>query len=140
MMKDPNCGYCGNEEALAVFAYKICDLQVSSLYLFKEQSHKGRCIVAYKDHISEIVDITKEERDLFFDDITKAAKAIHKVFNPKKLNYGAYGDTGCHLHFHLVPKYENGFEFGGTFEMNPKKTFLKEEEYKEMIELIKNAL
>ena len=60
-MKDPNCGYCGNEEALAEFAFKICDLQVSSLYLFKEQSHKGRCIVAYKDHISEIVDITKEE-------------------------------------------------------------------------------
>ena len=139
-MKDPNCGYCGNEKALAEFAFKICDLQVSSLYLFKEQSHKGRCIVAYKDHISEIVDITKEERDLFFDDITKAAKAIHNVFNPKKLNYGAYGDTGCHLHFHLVPKYENEFEFGGTFEMNPKRVFLKEEEYKEMIEAIKAAL
>lgn len=139
-MKDPNCGYCGNEKALAEFAFKICDLQVSSLYLFKEQSHKGRCIVAYKDHISEIVDITKEERDLFFDDITKAANAIHKVFNPKKLNYGAYGDTGCHLHFHLVPKYENGFEYGGTFEMNPKRTFLSDDEYKEMIEAIKAAL
>lgn len=139
-MKDVNCGYCGNEEALAQFAFKICDLSVSSLYLFKEQSHKGRCIVAYKDHISEIVDITKEERDAFFDDITKASNAIHSVFNPKKVNYGAYGDTGCHLHFHLVPKYENGFEYGGTFEMNPKKTFLSDEEYKELIEAIKNAL
>jgi len=139
-MKDVNCGYCGNEKALGEFAYKICDLSVSSLYLFKEQSHKGRCIVAYKDHVSEIVNISKEERDAFFDDVTRAANAIHKVFKPKKVNYGAYGDTGCHLHFHLVPKYENGFEYGGTFEMNPKKTFLNEDEYKKLIGDIKNAL
>ena len=39
----------------------ICDLQVSSLILFKEQSKPGRCIVAYKDHVSEIVDISREE-------------------------------------------------------------------------------
>lgn len=139
-MKDPNCSYCGNEKALAEFGIKICDLNVSSLYLFKEQSHKGRCIVAYKDHVSEIINISKEEREAFFEDITKAANAIHKVFKPKKLNYGAYGDTGCHLHFHLVPKYEGGFEYGGTFEMNPKKVFLNDEEYAEMIKQIKEAL
>lgn len=139
-MKDPNCSYCGNEKALAEFGIKICDLNVSSLYLFKEQSHKGRCIVAYKDHVSEIINITPEERAAFLEDVAKASNAIHKVFNPKKVNYGAYGDTGCHLHFHLVPKYEGEFEYGGTFEMNPKKTFLKYEEYEEIIKTIKEAL
>ena len=53
-----------------------------------------------------------------------AAKAIHAAFHPDKLNYGAYGDTGCHLHMHLCPKYKDGFEWGGTFEMNPGKTLL----------------
>ena len=139
-MKDPTCSYCGNKEALDAFGIKICDLGVSQLILFKEQSHPGRCIVAYKDHVSEIVDISKEERDLLFDDVVKASNAIHKVFNPKKVNYGAYGDTGCHLHFHLVPKYEGEFEYGGTFEMNPKQKFLTDEEYAEMIEKIKAAL
>ena len=44
------CGYCMGGELLAAFGIKICDLSVSQLILFKEQSHPGRCIVAYKDH------------------------------------------------------------------------------------------
>ena len=105
-MKDPNCGYCAGGEVLSKFGIKICDLSVSQLILFKEQSHPGRVIVAYKDHVSELVDISEEDRNAFFADVAKAAKAIHKAFHPDKINYGAYGDGGCHLHFHLVPKYE----------------------------------
>ena len=94
-MKDQNCGYCMRGELLDKFGILICELSVSSLILFKEQSHPGRCIVAYKDHVSEIVNISKAERDAFFDDVDRAAKAIHAAFHPDKLNYGAYGDTGC---------------------------------------------
>lgn len=139
-MKDHSCGYCMRGELLEKFGIYICDLRVSSLILFKEQSKPGRVIVAYKDHVSEIVDISEEERNLFFADVTQAAKALHAAFRPKKVNYGAYGDTGCHLHFHLVPKYEGGDEYGGVFQMNPGKVYLTEEEYKEMIEKIKANL
>lgn len=139
-MKDQNCGYCMGGEVLAKFGIPICKLGVSELILFKEQSKRGRCIVAYKDHVSEMVDISDEERDAFFADVNRAAKAIHKAFNPDKLNYGAYGDTGCHLHMHLVPKYKDGDEWGGVFQMNPQKTFLTDDEYKDMIELIKSNL
>lgn len=135
-----NCGYCQGGELLAKFGIKICDLEVSQLILFKEQSHPGRVIVAYKDHVSEIVDISEEERNKFFADVDKAAKALHKAFNPVKVNYGAYGDTGCHLHFHLVPKYRDEFEWGGVFAMNPDRVYLTEEEYAEMIEKIKANL
>ena len=139
-MKDNNCGYCQGGELLAKFGIKICDLDVSQLILFKEQSKPGRCIVAYKDHVSEIVDISEEERNRFFADVTKAAKAIHEAFSPDKLNYGAYGDTGCHLHMHLVPKYKDQDEWGGTFQMNPDKKYLSDAEYDEMIEKIKKCL
>ena len=139
-MKDNNCAYCMHGELLDKFGIYICELNVSSLILFKEQSKPGRCVVAYKDHVSEIVDLSEEERNAFMADVTHAAKAIHKAFNPDKLNYGAYGDTGCHLHMHLVPKYEGQDEWGGTFEMNPQKVFLSDEEYLEMITNIKNNL
>ena len=65
------------------------------------------------------MDISDEDRNAFFADVNRAAKAIHKVFKPDKLNYGAYGDMGCHLHMHLCPKYKGGDEWGGTFTMNP---------------------
>jgi len=127
-------------ELLDKFGIYVCDLSVSTLILFREQSHPGRCIVAYKDHVSEIVDISDDERNAFFEDVNRAAKAIHAVFAPDKLNYGAYGDTGCHLHVHLVPKYRDGFEWGGVFEMNPGKVALTEAEYADMAEKLKKAL
>ena len=127
-------------ELLDKFGIFICDLEVSSLILFKEQSKPGRVIVAYKDHVSEIVNISDEERNLFMADVTRAAKALHAAFHPNKVNYGAYGDTGCHLHMHLVPKYEGGDEWGGVFQMNPGKVYLTDEEYAEMIEKIKANL
>lgn len=139
-MKDTNCAYCMRGELLDKFGIFICDLQVSSLILFKEQSKPGRVIVAYKDHVSEIVNITEEERNLFMADVTRAAKALHAAFKPNKVNYGAYGDTGCHLHMHLVPKYEGGDEWGGVFQMNPGKVYLSDAEYAEMIEKIKANL
>ena len=139
-MKDNNCAYCMRGELLEKFGIYICDLNVSILVLFKEQSHPGRCIVAYKDHVSEIVNISEEERNAFLDDVNHAAKAIHAAFHPDKLNYGAYGDTGCHLHVHLVPKYKDDFEWGGVFEMNPQKKYLSEQEYENMIQKIKANL
>ena len=103
-------------EPLAKFGIKICDLSVSQLILFKEQSPPGRVIVAYKDHVSEMVNISDEDRN-------------------------AYGDGGCHLHFHLVPKYKSDeFEWGTPFAMNPGRKYLTEEEYAAMIQKIKDNL
>ena len=139
-MKDSNCGYCMKNELLDSFGIYVCDLPSSVLVLFKEQSHPGRCIVAYKEHKSEIVDLTPEEMNAFYADVRQVAAALHKAFRPDKVNYGAYGDTSGHCHVHLVPKYKDEYEWGGVFEMNPKRKFLSDDEYKAMIENIKANL
>jgi diadenosine tetraphosphate (Ap4A) HIT family hydrolase len=139
-MMDQNCAYCMQGELLDKFGIYICDLDVSILVLFKEQSKRGRCIVAYKEHVSEMIDISDSERNAFMADVARVSKALHAAFKPDKVNYGAYGDTGCHLHMHLVPKYKDGDEWGGVFAMNPGKVFLSEDEYEDMIAEIKRYL
>ena len=72
------------------------------------------------------------------------ARARQRRFTPPFIRIsstsGAHGDTGCHLHVHLVPKYRDGFEWGGVFAMNPGQTKLTDAQYAEMIEKIKAAL
>jgi diadenosine tetraphosphate (Ap4A) HIT family hydrolase len=119
---------------------KICDLGVSQLFLFKEQSHKGRCNVVFNDHAVDLHEMTDEQRNAFMRDVARTGKAIAKAFNPDKINYGSYGDKISHLHIHVVPKYRDGFGFGGVFEMNPQKTYLTEKEYAEVIEKIRAQL
>lgn len=135
-----DCAYCMEGELVAKFGIKICELNESKVYLFKEQSHKGRVIVAHKKHVDEITDLTIDERVLYFEDINKVALALHKAFSPDKVNYGAYGDTVHHLHFHLVPKYKGEEEWGGVFAMNPGQKFLTDEEYNDLIKQIKQYL
>lgn len=139
-MKDQNCAYCVEGELLDAFGIKICELESSKVYLFKEQSHLGRVIVAHKKHVSELVELSQEELHLYFVEVAKVANVLHKLFQPEKVNYGAYGDTGHHLHFHLVPKYKDGYEWGGVFAMNPGEKYLTEQEYAELVEKIKNEL
>ena len=140
MTEHKDCAYCMKGELVAKFGYEICELPASTVYLFKEQSHPGRCIVASKHHVSEMLELSEEDRQAFIRDVVTVANAIHEVYHPDKLNYGMYGDTGHHLHMHLVPKYKDQFEWGGVFAMNPGQRYLSDEEYDQMIEQIRASL
>ena len=131
-----NCLYCKNKAVLDELMIKIADLEVSTLYLFREQTHPGRCVVAYREHAGSQTDILEADWVRFMLDTRRAALAIEKAFHPSKINFGAYSDTLAHPHWHLVPKYEGGPEWGGTFEMNPKKTYLTDSAYEETIAAI----
>ncbi|MCI5916561.1 MAG: HIT family protein [Bacteroidales bacterium] len=141
MNSDPkDCLYCQNNETLHSLMIEVATLRVSRLFIFKEQTYHGRCLVAYKDHVDDLNLLSDEERNAFMADVAQVTRAMQKVFNPAKINYGAYSDTLSHLHFHLIPKYVDGPDFGGVFQMNPKKTYLSDKEYAEMAEAIKKAL
>ena len=141
MYSDPkDCLYCQNNETLHNLMIEIKPLKVSRAFLFKEQTYKGRCLVAYNGHINDLNELSDEERNAFMADVANMTRAMQKVFDPEKINYGAYSDKLSHLHFHLAPKYVNGPDYGGTFAMNPGKVYLSDAEYKEIIDKLKNAL
>ncbi|KAA6349251.1 hypothetical protein EZS27_003362 [termite gut metagenome] len=141
MKSDPKeCLYCQNNETLHNLMIEITQLCVSRVFLFKEQTYHGRCVVAYKDHINDLYELGEEERNAFMADITRTTRAMNKTFHPEKINYGAYSDKLSHLHFHLVPKYTNGPDYGSVFLMNPGKVYLSDEKYQELINAIKANL
>jgi len=141
MGSENTCFYCEKDHRLYDLMIEVCQMEVSTLYLFKEQTYKGRCIVAYKGHVNELFELHGEDLRLYMKDVAKAASAMKKAFSPDKINYGAYSDKLPHLHFHLVPKYKDGHTWGSTFEMMPeKKMFLSDNEYNELVDLIKKAL
>ncbi|MFU0824178.1 HIT family protein [Clostridium sp.] len=140
MNKENTCFYCEKDKRLDDLMIKVCKLNASTVYLFREQTYRGRCVVAYDEHVNELYELGEKELEIYMKDVTKAAAAIKKAFSPNKINYGAYSDKLPHLHFHIVPKYEDGYSWGGTFEMNPQKTYLKDEEYEEIINAIKANL
>lgn len=136
-----NCLYCKNKEKLDSLMIFIADLRVSKLYLFKEQTYYGRCVVAYKDHAVELTELDSESTSLLMEDVKQVGRAIQKAVNPAKVNYGMYSDTLPHLHVHIVPKQVGGHTFGSTFEMSVQPPqYLTEQEYVSLIQKLKDNL
>ena len=141
MSELPDCLYCRKDQRLQDLMIEVMPMSASTLYLFKEQTHRGRCVVAYRHHVNELFELSDNELTLFMRDVARAAKAMKAAFQPNKINYGAYSDKLPHLHIHLVPKYEGGAAWGSPFEMMPtNKKLLSEAEYAALITTLKAHL
>ena len=140
-MSHPECFYCEPDQRQADLMVKVGDLSVSSLFVFREQTYAGRCLVAYRSHVNELFELADAERDAFCRDVADAARAINGAFRPAKVNYGAYSDKLGHLHVHLVPKYVDGPDWGSTFRMMPEPgVLLSDADYATLAARIRAAL
>ncbi|MDR1754907.1 MAG: HIT family protein [Eubacterium sp.] len=137
---DESCFYCTKNKPLGDLMVEICKLSVSTVYLFKEQTYAGRCNVVLNSHTGNLFDLSPNNLHAFIDDVANTANAINIIFSPDKINYGAYSDKMQHLHMHIVPKYKDGQNWGDTFEMNPQKTYLSDDEYIKLAGKIKEKL
>ncbi len=137
-----SCFYCDpNSEGRLAIMFRVGKMREGVLYLFKDQAHKGRCVLAVDDHKAELFDLTEQQRHDYMEDLADASAAVKKLWGCTKINLAAFGDKLPHLHFHIVPKYEGEFEFGGNFEItNPNPVHLSDDEYAAMIEQLKEEL
>jgi diadenosine tetraphosphate (Ap4A) HIT family hydrolase len=140
-MADEGCFYCTKSQKLHELMIEVAPLQVSTLYLMREQTYRGRCVVAYRNHAKDFHDVAAPDIPLLAADLARASRAVATVFRPDKINYASFGDLLPHVHFHLVPKYVGGPNWGGAFEITPKeKVFVSAEEYQRMIAALRGGL
>ena len=132
-----DCFYCARDERLTKILIEICRLEASTLYLFREQTYRGRCVVALDAHETELFHLDRDTLQRFTRDVARAAAALQRAFEPDKINYAIYGDLAPHLHFHVVPKYRAGEGWGEPFALHPPaQQYLPEDDYRPIIAAI----
>jgi diadenosine tetraphosphate (Ap4A) HIT family hydrolase len=114
VMKVDGCRYCHRTTDIVEI---VADLEVTTLYLTRDQAYRGRCILALKDHKTEVFQLDAGDVEAFGRDMARASRAIYEAFHPDKINYAAYGDGYPHVHFHLVPKYRGAKSWGSPFDL-----------------------
>ena len=135
-----DCFYCENGEKLNSLMIEVCKLDYSTVYLNRDQKHKGRCIVMFKDHKTEYFQLTQEENRGYFAELAKTAQAVWNLYHPDKINYATFGDGVPHVHVHVVPKYKGGLQSGEAFHDDVEKVLLSEEEYQEMAKALREEI
>ena len=127
-----SCFYCEKDERLLALMTPLAELRWADVYLFNDQKHPGRCIVALKGHKDEIWQLSPEQRNGFFAEVSAVAEAVSRYAEADKINYAIYGDKVSHFHVHLVPKKEGGLQWGGPFTDDLPKVSLPSEEFRAM--------
>ena len=135
-----DCFYCENGEKLNSLMIEVCKLDYSTVYLNRDQKHKGRCIVMFKDHKTEYFQLTEEDNRGYFAELAKTAQAVWNLYHPDKINYATFGDGVPHVHVHVVPKYKGGLQWGEAFHDDVEKVLLSEEEYQEMAKALREEI
>lgn len=103
-LSDPkDCLYCQNNQTLHELMIEIAPLSVSRLFLFKEQTYRGRCLVAYKDHVHDLNMLSDEERNAFMADVVRVTRAMQKIFNPQR-SITALIRTNCRTFISTWPR------------------------------------
>lgn len=89
-------------------------LSCSSLYLPKNQTYRGHCILVLDlRHATRLDQLTRQEWQRFCDDLYAAQHAIERVVRADHMNVATLGNLMPHLHWHIVPRYESDPRWGG---------------------------
>ena len=126
-----DCFYCKKDERQAALMTPLAEMTFSDVFLFRDQKHRGRCVVALKEHRDEIWQLSNEQRAGFFAEVSAVAEAVSEYAHADKTNCAIYGDLVSHFHVHVVPKRKGELQWGAPFTDDIEKVFLPEEEFLE---------
>ncbi|MGE4485116.1 MAG: HIT family protein [Oscillospiraceae bacterium] len=117
---EETCMYCAQDERLHKLMVPVCSLTHTNVYLYREVTFPGRCVVVLKNHIQKLTQLSPAERQGVWDNVGLVAETVTALYSPDKLNYLILGDCCPHLHVHVVPKYTGTPQWGKMFEMMPQ--------------------
>lgn len=136
----PMCAELASGEQVNQFGYTIAQLDMSVLRLSVNQFSPGYCVLICKKHVAEPYHLSATDRSLFFEDMTRAANALEKVFQPTKMNFQILGNALPHLHCHITPRYYGDPAPGMPLNLAEYERRLTQEEYHRQVGAIRMAL
>lgn len=95
--------------------YLVADLGTSLLMMGDDRDgdlYRGYAILALKQHVREPHELPPEQAAAHMAELMEAGRAIHRAFEPAKLNYASFGNEEPHLHWHIIPRYTHDADFG----------------------------
>ncbi|MFN7085626.1 MAG: HIT family protein [Burkholderiales bacterium] len=79
--------------------------------LVDEPGYAGFCRVVWKRHVREMTDLDERERQHLMRVVFAVEAALRETLTPHKINLASLGNVTPHLHWHVIPRFENDPHF-----------------------------
>ena len=71
----------------------------------------GFCRVIWNAHVREMSDLAAADREHLFVWLTATEQAVRELSGADKINLAAFGNRVPHLHWHVIPRWEDDSHF-----------------------------
>ncbi|HKQ30937.1 MAG TPA: HIT family protein [Burkholderiales bacterium] len=82
--------------------------------LVGDVEHPGYCRVVWNKHVREMTDLTKSQRAHYMTVVYAVERTLRSLIQPDKINLASIGNRVPHLHWHVVPRFEDDSHFPGS--------------------------
>ncbi|WP_298014363.1 HIT family protein [uncultured Castellaniella sp.] len=97
-----SCPLCG--PAPAGLIWEDAQLRV---ILVDDSPFPGYIRVIWRDHATEMTDLSPEERDHLMRAVYRVEALQRRMLQPDKINLASLGNQVPHLHWHLIPRWRS---------------------------------
>ena len=102
---DSTCVFCGSDGGLKVYDDGRCRVVIV------DERFAGFCRVVWNAHVREMTDLAPSERHHLMDIVFAAENALRALLSPHKINLASLGNVVPHLHWHVIPRFEDDSHF-----------------------------
>jgi len=83
--------------------------------------HPAFCRVILNQHVREMTDLAAEQRMRLLQVVLATESALREQLSPAKMNLASLGNMTPHLHWHVIPRFEDDRHFPGPVWAAPRR-------------------
>ncbi len=114
---EAGCVHCKGAGEDRVWQDDLC-----RVVLVHGTSFDGWCHVIFNRHVAELGDVSKSERDHLIGVVVATENSLKRLLSPRKINVASLGTAAPHLHFHVIPRFEDDPAFPAPVWSPPIRT------------------
>ena len=76
-----------------------------------DPDYPGFCRVIWRSHLREMTDLDPFQRNYLMDVVFAVERVVRSLFSPYKINLASFGNMTPHLHWHVIPRWQDDRHF-----------------------------
>ena len=108
-MINHDCVFCQTIGGELLWQNALC-----RIVLVDDANYVGFCRVILNRHVKEMTDLTEAERIHLMQITFAVEQVLRDILQPSKINLASLGNKTPHIHWHVIPRFENDAHFPET--------------------------
>ena len=111
-----SCEFCASPGGAVLWQDDFC-----RVVRVDEPAYPGFVRVILERHAREMSDLGAVERDRLMKVVFEVETAVREAMRPHKMNLASLGNMTPHVHWHVVPRFEDDRHYPGSIWATPQR-------------------